>query len=150
MRTLANSDHGSTYLRAISVKKHQWQFEEQSVNWDPALLAQRLALIAASIDNIVAFLNFANGLPLQDVTFEAFDEATVEAVMTQHHLGTVHAVRMNHLNIDPAWLPNLKPEEILTEAYPPLMPNEGEPERSHLIDRAAHPEESVAETDSSK
>jgi hypothetical protein len=60
MRQLAFSQHGTTFYRAVKLTSHNFAIEEPRVNWNPAVLATVIPLVANSIDNVLTFLKYSN------------------------------------------------------------------------------------------
>lgn len=114
MRTMASSQFGSNFLRAVRLKKYQWRLEEQRVNWDPSVLAKRIILVADSIQNVLTYLKCVNDNSIKVIDVCIFDQSAVtEALHSQNHSSSVRfSVRRP---IDPDAVPSLTKEEILAD-----------------------------------
>ncbi len=65
---LGGSEFGSSFvtIEALKpVKPFQYRIQRMALNWDPEILADRLRLIAFSINNIIAFLRNYNRIAVQ-------------------------------------------------------------------------------------
>lgn len=112
MQMMASSRFGSTFLRAKSLKKYHWAFEEQRVNWNPAVFARRLPLIADSIQNVLTFLRYVNGTPAEELEVSVVNHAAVsEALLNADHSSSVRF--SVGLRITSEELPSPSREDIL-------------------------------------
>lgn len=61
MRLVSKSNFGSSFLMPVNMKRYQFQFAEQRVNWNPHAFIKRMPLIVMSIENVVTTLQMWNG-----------------------------------------------------------------------------------------
>lgn len=126
MRRMASSQFGSTFLRPLYLKKHQWGTAEQRVNWDPAVFARRIPLISNSMDNIISFLRCVNGASAERIEVAFFGRDMVsQALHTPNYAGANRFAVWHRIN--PEELPALSREDIMRDYAQPLQPPEDEP-----------------------
>jgi hypothetical protein len=114
MRVMASSQIGSSFLRPLPLVKHQWAIEDQRVNWNPAVFAKRIPLIADSIDNVLSFLKYVNGVPAEQLKISPFNQTAVAEAL--HDPDYSSSSRFSfRLHIPPEVIPALSRDDILSE-----------------------------------
>jgi hypothetical protein len=96
MMDLGGSVFGSSYFvkeHIIPTDKSNFRPRSHSRNWSPLNIANGLVLISMSINNVISWLRFANGVPLSKCKFEnptsedVFEEPWKENVGITHFSG---------------------------------------------------------------
>ena len=109
---LAHNKYGSTFFRPVELRKLQWQFEEQSVGWDPFALAFRLELIGASMHNILELLRSASGS--EEGSLKLFTREQV-ADAREERFNPSNARLQLRTGIDPGALPDVTAAQLLED-----------------------------------
>jgi len=88
MKVLSSSRYGSRFFQSQKVGQtsHHMRIQRTSLNWSALAMAQRLALVSMSINNIISALRVGHGLDASGVDFqrpispELFEDAFREDV----------------------------------------------------------------------
>lgn len=115
MRQMASSRFGSNYLRALPLKKYHWSFEDQRVNWNPAVFARRIPLVVDGIDNVLTLLKNIHGVPLEELSVSFITHEAVSQALTDTDHSSSMKFAFRH-RIDPETIASPTREDIL-EAY---------------------------------
>jgi hypothetical protein len=125
MRTVAQSNYGSTFIRPVRIKPKHWSFEEQRINWNPSVFAKRIPLIVHSIDNVLSFLKLANGLSPDKLQIALLTTDEVEeAILNPDHSTSVR-FSIRHSNFTSEDVPDPTKEEMI-ETYLQALGNDDE------------------------
>jgi hypothetical protein len=81
MRIMGSSEFGSTFYRPLNLKKYNWMLQQPRVNWSPEQLADKIVLIANSIESVLTFLRAVSGDTASNMGFHYFDEDEVRSVL---------------------------------------------------------------------
>jgi hypothetical protein len=127
MHLMAQSPFGSSFFRPVWLKKHQWMFEDQRVNWSPTVFARRLPFIAATTANVLAFLKVANGAQSENLGVILLTHDAVEKALSDpdHSTGTKLSWRMGN---KPKMIPDITAEDILTKYVQTSPPRDADQE----------------------
>jgi hypothetical protein len=112
MRVMASSQYGSDFLRTVKFSKYNKAFENQRVNWEPAVFAKRISLIADSISNVLSFLKYVNKSSSDYVDVALISQESVSEALEQQNLSSASRWFMRSI-ITPEMLPTATKEELL-------------------------------------
>jgi len=115
MQVVASNRYGSMFLRGVSLKDRQWGFEQQRINWDPALFVRQIPLVADSIHNVLSFLKFFNGIPVEDFDVCVFDQESVSEALADPDFSSATRFSIRVLT-DPNAVPPVS-KEVMMEEY---------------------------------
>jgi hypothetical protein len=115
MRLMGSSQYGSDFLRSVKLAEGQAEqrvVEDQRVNWNPAVLAKRIPLIADSIHNVLNALRAFRGRRRDGLEFHLFTGVDVAEALHDPSLAGMSKLRTRP-NIPVETLPPFTRAEIL-------------------------------------
>lgn len=122
MRMVSQSEYGASIISPRKLKKYQFSFERHRVNWWPGDFVKRMPLIIHAIDNILAFLKLANGVPPDDVHIFMISRDQVEEALRSDGPPPGWMLNLN-TRIDVDLLPSLSTADILKNYHVVQDPN---------------------------